>query len=281
MTVHSAKSELYVPERGVKDVVLDVAGKLKLGNNESEKIARLAADIERNDRLPSYRSSRIKGNSIVLECYETDYATNLAMLKGEIPSESVKPICVIGIPELRNGVEASHSNPAHVYRVLRQSIAVGKVNKAYSTGKLQGIPAGLVNINELDSSMSPLASFYNELFEETGLKDTDVDSLKFIGMVYDMEHSQLALAYRYDTNRNRADFEKGMATAKDRGEYGELHTIEVTSIPTDLVGFVIKENNALSHCKGAVALYAIDKFLDYHISDLLVGKQGKLFSCFK
>ncbi len=279
MAVHSAKIELYVPEKGVKGVVLDISGKLRLDDKEKEKVARIAANLERNDRLPSYRSGRIEKDSIIIECYETDYATNLAMLKGEVSNENVKPVCVIGVPELRNGTDAKQPNHARAYYIPTRSIAVGKVAKAYSTGKLQGIPAGLVNISELDRSMSPLTSFYSELLEETGLKKTDVGKLKFIGMVYDIEHGQLALAYSYDANKNRADFEKSMATAKDRGEYGKLYAIDVN--PTDVVGFVLKEKTALPHCKGAVALCAIDKFPDYRISDLLVGEKGKLFGYFK
>ncbi len=98
-------ADLYLPDNDVTEVVLDMGKKIEIGPLWQRAIDETAATLQRNDPLPSYRSRRMEGGRLVLECDTIDYATNLAMLRNLIPRFEITPVCVIGVPKvIENGM---------------------------------------------------------------------------------------------------------------------------------------------------------------------------------
>jgi len=257
-------ADLYLPESGIEEVVLDVAGKLELSPIIKDAVSKVADSLQRNETMVSYRGRRSNGGKLVLECDEIDYATNLAMLKGLIPREGLMPVCVLGVPEITEG------------------IAIGVLLDVYSSGKVQGVPAGTVNLDELKpETMRVLDGFHNELFEETGLQKHEIPEIRFLGMVYDRQHNQLAAAYRYKTGMNHYGLSIRMAGAPRHREYSRI-----TSLPKDpvtLALFAQAEGDVLPvlpHCKGAVMLYGLQEFPGSEILNKLIGKEERIFGYF-
>lgn len=257
-------ADLYLPESGTEEVVLDVGGKLELSPTVKDAVSRVSDSLQRNETMVSYRGRRSNGGKLVLECDEIDYATNLAMLKGLIPREGLTPVGALGLPEITEG------------------IAVGVLSGGYSSGKVQGIPAGMINLDELKpETMRILDGFYNELFEETGLQNHEVSGVRFLGMVYDRQHNQLAAAYRYETGMDHFGFSMRMGNPLRHHEYS--HTIPLSKYPAALAFFALSESHllpVLPHCKGAVMLYGLQEFPGSGILNKLMGKEGRIFGYF-
>lgn len=259
-----AIADLYLPESGIREVVLDIGRQRRLSPAHKDIVFRVGEKLQRNERLPSYRSRRVQGDRLVLECDEIDYATNLAMLKGEIPREGLMPVGTLGVPEIKEG------------------IAVGVLGDAYSSGKVQGIPAGMINLDGLNPETTPvLDGFYSELFEETGLARGHVQDVRCLGMVYDRQHNQLAVAYSYGTGTDFKGFSIIQRSAPRHREYSRI-----TFLPKDPAVFALfaqVEGDVLPplpHCKGAVILYGLKEFPDSEILLKLIGKEGKIFGYF-
>lgn len=251
-------ADLYLPGKDVTEIVLDMGKKVNMGPLWQRQIDEIAATLQRNDPLPSYRSRRVEGSRLILECDEIDYATNLAMLKDLIPRFEMTPVCVIGVP-----------------KVIENGIVVGKLGEAFSSGMTQGIPAG--TINPAKTGKFPVQAFYSELAEETGFSPGEVEDVRFLGMVRDIRYGQLAIAYGYNTRMGLVDFAKRMQTAPDHKEYTE--TVPIPNQISTIYRFITKSSNATGHCRGAVALHGMKEFSDSPRMLSLIGG-GRAFDYF-
>ncbi|MBI4177428.1 MAG: hypothetical protein HY516_03595 [Candidatus Aenigmarchaeota archaeon] len=263
-----AIGDLYVPEASITEVVLDVGDKLSIGPLWADKVKRLADSLPRNERMPAYRSYEIKKGKLVLQCDETDYATYLASVKGEIPEARSMPMGVIGVP-----------------RSMGNVISVGVVAKSHRlAGMYQGVPAGGINLDELDATMSPIATFNNELFEEVNVRADAIRKPVFLGLVSDRKNHELAITYGFDTGMSFEAFSNTLHRAATP-EYEYL--VPVIGRRSDLFRFARGaektpgSQKATVHCRGAIALYALREFPDSPLVGFLADSDNRIFGYLK
>ncbi len=151
----------------------------------------------------------------------------------------------------------------------------GELGEAFSSGMIQGIPAGTINPARTDKS--PLQAFYRELGEETGLSPEEIRDVRFLGMVRDRMYGQLAIAYGYNTVMGLTDFAKRMKNAPNSREYTE--TVPIPNRISAVYRFVKTSKNTTSHCKGAVALHGMREFPDSPRMKSLIG-ENRMFNYF-
>ncbi len=259
---------LFIPDE-IDEVVLDVGKKLIVGPLWLDTVKEIADGLPRNERMPAYISHKIRGHRLVLQCYETDYATYLASTRGEIPESASMPIGVLGVP-----------------KVAEDAIVIGVMAENHRLkGMYQGLPAGCVNLDELDNDEpSPLSSFYNELFEETNLRKEDIKNPVFLGLVSDTTNREIAIVYGFDTGMLFDRFSSAVSEAQSQ-EYQYL--IALRNMRSDLFRFArgagktTSSKNATTHCRGAVALYAFREFPDSSLIGFLADSNNRIFGYLK